>query len=147
MAEQFVVPQFIDAEAKIIGPITARQFVVLLATAAVDAMAYALLSHTLWMIATLPIAGLGLVIAFVKINGQSFHYFLLNIIMTLRRAKLRVWRKNFSDEYLLQFVREEKVPLPEVMVRKEFVGQSRLSELSLMVNTGGAYKSDEDDLN
>lgn len=147
MPEQFVVPQFIDAEAKIIGPVTARQFVILLVTAGIDGFAYALFDKTLFIIATLPIAGLGLVIAFVKINGQDFHFFLLNILMTFRKPKLRVWGKDVSPAYLRQFIERPAPPPPKVSMQKDFVHASRLNELSLMVNTGGVYKPEDHELN
>ena len=37
---QFIVPQFIDVEDKIIGPVTTRQFVVLLAAGAMIVIDY-----------------------------------------------------------------------------------------------------------
>ena len=71
MAEQFVVPQFLDVEAKIIGPITGRQFVILLATILAEFLIYSIFLNILFMlIFGIPTFALGIIFAFVKVNGQ-----------------------------------------------------------------------------
>lgn len=146
MPQQFVVPQFIDAEPKLLGPITPRQFVILFVDVLVCALLKVLLSFWVFIACSIPITILALVIAFVKINGQSFHYFLLNIIQTFRKPKTRVWRKNLTDDYLRQFLHREVKKEEVKFERKQFVGASRLNELSLIVNTGGAYRPESDDI-
>ena len=76
--EQFVVPQFIDVEDKIIGPVTTRQFVILLTAALIIFVAYKLADTALFIFLLCLVGGFALILAFVKINGQPFHYFLLN---------------------------------------------------------------------
>lgn len=147
MPQQFVVPQFIDSEAKIMGPVTARQFVILVVTCGVAGIIYALADLTLFLVLALPIFGIGLLIAFAKINGQNFHYFLLNIIQTFRKPRLRVWQKDLSDAFLSALLNVEIIPTPPRPVHKDFIASNRLSELSLVVNTGGMYRPDADDLN
>lgn len=146
MSQQFVVPQFIDSEPKLLGPITARQFVILFATTLLCALLKVLLPFWGFIVATVIFAGMGLTLAFVKINGQSFHYFLLNIVQTMRKPKIRVWNKNLSDDYLRQFIQKEEKVVVEKQERKQFIGKSRLNELSLIVNTGGAYRPESDDI-
>lgn len=146
MPQQFVVPQNIDSEPKLLGPITPRQFLIIFAAVLFCAMLKVLLSFALFVAASIPVAIIALVVAFVKINGQSFHYFVLNIIQTFKKPKVRVWQKNLSDDYLRQFTQKEVKKEEEKFVRKEFVGKSRLNELSLIVNTGGAYQPESDDI-
>jgi len=146
MPQQFVVPQNIDSEPKLLGPITPRQFLIIFAAVLFCALLKVLLSFALFIAATIPITIITLVVAFVKINGQSFHYFILNIIQTLKKPKIRVWQKNLTDDYLRQFTQKEVKKVEEKFVRKEFVGKSRLNELSLIVNTGGAYQPESDDI-
>lgn len=140
MPEQFVVPQFIDAEDKILGPITARQFVIMLVAFLTGAVLWKLLSFVWFLIVFIPlIAGAG-VIAFVRINGQPFHYFFLNGLQTLRRPQLRLWDKGKNDSELRTYMKEAPPPPPPPVVRKGPVSSSRLQELTLVVNTGGVYK-------
>ena len=144
MPEQFVIPQAIDAEAKIMGPVTARQFVILIVRTLVGAVIYLLADFTLFMILVTPVAGIGLVLAFVRINGQNFHYFLLNIVMTWRKPKIRIWLKTHTDEYLKQVMYHEAPPPVAAFEKKSFTSTSRLNELSLIVNTGGTYRPEDD---
>lgn len=144
MPEKYVVPQFIDVEAKIIGPITARQFVIILATMLIVFIEYRLLESILFLPLGLVSLVTGGVLAFMKVNGMPFHFFLLNVVQTLRRPGLRVWDKSKSDPELRAYIKKEEVKPEPVPPKKEPLTTSRLSELSLIVNTGGLYKPEEE---
>ena len=88
--QQFIVPQFIDVEDKILGPITTRQFIILLIVGMIVFLSFRFGDLSLFIFSLIFFGLGGLVIAFVKVNGQSFHYFLINIIQTLRRPSRRV---------------------------------------------------------
>lgn len=142
---QFTVPQFIDVEDKIFGPITARQFVILLADGILLFVFYKLFDLVLFIIALAVFGGFGLVLAFVKINGQPFHYFLLNIIQTLRRPPLRIWQKDLSDAHMKLIIDLANVPVVVAdKIEKKEISRSRLADLSLVVNTGGMYRPDDE---
>ncbi|MBI5729273.1 MAG: PrgI family protein [Candidatus Magasanikbacteria bacterium] len=139
---QFTVPQFIDVEDKIFGPITTRQFVILLVAGLVVFVAFKLADTALFIFLLALIGGFALVLAFVKINGQSFHYFILNIFQTLRRPSRRIWRKAYSKSELLEFIKEGPVPPPEEKTPMKTAPATRIRDLSLQVNTGGYYKGE-----
>ncbi len=142
--QQFVVPQFIDVEDKIFGPITTRQFSILLIAAGIIFVAKRFADLALFALIVALVGGLALVLAFVKINGQTFHYFLLNIGQTVKRPGLRVWSKHLSDAEL-NFFRNtgNETVVVEKRERKK-VERSHIRDLSLLVNTGGFYKPDDD---
>lgn len=143
--EQFVVPQFIDVEDKIIGPVTTRQFVILLTASLIIFIAYKLADTALFIFLLCIIGGFTLILAFVKINGQPFHYFLLNIFQTLRRPSLRIWDRRYSDSELKSIQELNRIPtLPEKTVVRQ-IARSRIRQLSLAVNTGGYYGPEEED--
>ncbi len=142
--QQFVVPQFIDVEDKIFGPITTRQFLILLSAGGIIFLAFKFFDLALFGIVTFFVGGLALVFAFYKPNGQLFHYFVLNIIQTNRKPKLRIWKKDPSKEeleYLRKLGTEEKM---EAVSRKKEVRRAHIKNLALVVNTGGYYKADEE---
>lgn len=124
------------------GPVTARQFVILLVTAVVVAITYSLTGFGWFIGLMIPEVSVGLVIAFVKINGQTFHYFMLNFVQTLRKPRLRVWIKDLSDAVLKQYLHHEAPPPVVVIPKKDFISSGRLNELALVVNTGGMYRPD-----
>ena len=94
--EQFVVPQFIDVEDKVIGPITVRQFIILLVGAGFIFIAYKLSDFILFLIEFVVLASLTFSVAFIKVNGKPVHYLILNVIQTLRRPWVRVWQHRVS---------------------------------------------------
>ncbi|MCF6276257.1 MAG: PrgI family protein [Candidatus Magasanikbacteria bacterium] len=143
MPQQFVVPQFIDVEDKIFGPVTTRQFLILLVTALILFIIFKLADIVLFGLLTLLLGGFSLVVAFVKVNGQAFHYFILNIFQTLKKPGLRVWKKDYSKEdleYLRKFGMKEEI---EEEQKKEITTHRKIRDLSLIVNTGGFYKGEE----
>ena len=78
--QQFTVPQFIDVEDKILGPITIRQFLILLVGCIVIFISYRYGDLGTFVLVLAVVGILSLLFAFVKVNGQTFHYFLLNIL-------------------------------------------------------------------
>lgn len=142
---QFVVPQFLDVESKIIGPITARQFLIMLGVLLVEFIIYRVFLNLFLVLALgVPVLAIGLMFSFAKVNGQPFHFIVLNFIQTFRKPHLRIWDKTLSDSDIRMFLQsvEEEVVAPKV--RKAPLERSRLNELTLVVNTGGVYASDED---
>lgn len=140
-----MVPQFLDVETKIIGPITLRQFLILLTTVLADFLVYRLFLNVFAVIALgVPILGIGITFAFAKVNGQAFHYVVLSMIQTLRRPMVRVWDKSLSDaELRAGLKKEEEKPVIETP-KKRPLEQSRLSDIALVVNTGGVYNPEKD---
>ncbi|MEK7073037.1 MAG: PrgI family protein [Patescibacteria group bacterium] len=144
MPGQYTVPQFIDVEDKILGPLTTRQFVIILAMFGIDFLLYRLLQLGFFLLIGIPVFLAAVTLAFAKVNGQPFHLFLLNLVQTLRRPNIRVWNKNLSDAELRMLVSRPPPPAPPVKIRKEALSTSKLSELSLVVNTGGVYRPESE---
>lgn len=138
--QQFTVPQFIDVESKIIGPITTRQFLIFLGTAAIIGIFYKIFDFTLFLTLSIPILGIAVLFSFVKINGQPFHLFVISLVRTLRRPNLRVWNNGSVTEAI-----PEIIPLAKSnyqALTKNVFKSSRLADLSLVVDTQGRYKGD-----
>jgi hypothetical protein len=143
--QQFIIPQFIDVEDKIIGPITTRQFIIILVGFLIIAVSYKIFDFSLFVtfgLLTLAITG---IFAFLKINGRPFHFFLLNLFQTFKRSRLRVWYNGslaYGDDYGIE--ESHFAPAVQVALDKHYT-TSRLAELSLIVDTKGAYQGEGDD--
>ena len=87
MDNRFIVPQFIDAEDKIWGPITVRQFVLVIVGAFFVFVAYKLSDFALFIFETVIITIFTSLFAFYKVNGAPFHVFALNFIQTFKSMK------------------------------------------------------------
>ncbi len=141
--DQFVVPQFIEVEDKIFGPITTRQFLILLVTGLILFIIFKLADTALFIFFAVLIGGVALILAFVKINGQPFHYFILNIIQTVRRPSRRIWSRNFTNKELKEYIEFGKAEVVEVAKEIPRMSYSRIRDLSLTVNTGGYYRPEQ----
>ena len=69
---QFQVPQFIETEDRIIGPLTLKQFFYIAAGGGLSFALFFTLQTFLWLLVTVIIFTVSLSFAFIKINGQSF---------------------------------------------------------------------------
>jgi hypothetical protein len=134
----FSVPQFIDVESKIIGPITTRQFLIMMVAGMICFILYKTLYFTYFVIFGFIVIGIFGMVAFLRVNGMPFHYFFLNLMQTLKRARLRIWAK----EEISGLPKEVKKKEEERFVPKPPLSGERLSTLTLIVNTGGAYKEE-----
>lgn len=142
--QQFTVPQFIDVEDKIIGPLTTRQFLIMLTGAAFIGLCYKLFDFSLFITVSIIIFGISGIFAFFRINGRPFHFFVLNLLQTLKRAPLRVWDNNIGRINAV-YEQEEYIEKPIVPIKeKRMANASRLAQLSLIVDTRGAFKGDDE---
>jgi hypothetical protein len=145
--QQFTVPQFIDVESKIIGPVTARQFVIMMAACLFVAIFYKFFDFSLFLTTAIPVFGGSIVLAFVRVNGRPFHFFMLNIIETFKKPAIRVWINDGVHTYAsnLPTGRDKESSDTDItpnsaIVKKAPMHTSRLAELTLTVDTGGAYR-------
>jgi len=135
---QYVVPQFITVEDKILGPITVRQFLILLIDTGLMFVFYKLFDFSLFLILALPTTGFMIILAFVRIGGQPFHFFLLSILSMLKISRVRVWQG--SAKVIMDLDYSANVKKEEVVMRVKNFDTSRVNELSKTVDTGGKYK-------
>ena len=101
---QFKVPQFIDVEDKLFGPLTFKQFAYLAGGAGICFVSYRLLPIYASIPIMLPVAGLALLLTFYRINGQPFIYYLQASIVYLTGSKLYVWKQRQQKKKLEQKV-------------------------------------------
>ena len=146
MPDKYIVPQFIDNEDKILGPITVRQFLIMLATVIILFLGFKLIPSTIgFVVFVVVVVAVSGTFGFAKVHGQPFHLFFINALSSLMRPSLRVWDKNLTDDQLRAFIALDHVHAEvEVRPTKERPSGSRLRDLTLVVNTGGVYKPDDD---
>jgi len=143
--EQITIPQFIENEDRILGPLTVRQFIIILVAAGLLFVAFKTTDLTAFIFSATIIGGTAGLLAFYRVNGQPFHFFLLNLVRTASRPTLRVWKKqarHFSG-HVKETVEEKKQEQAMTPSRQTPSGK-RLSELSLIVDTGGAYRGEKE---
>ena len=143
--DQITVPQFIENEDRSLGPITVRQFVIILVACAILFVAYKTTDLTAFIFVLIIVVGCAGVLGFVRINGQPFHFFLLNVARTASRPTLRVWRKDVRRViHAARETKEEKAQKESATSEPPRVTGHRLSDIALIVDTGGAYMGEKE---
>ncbi len=89
----YQVPQFIDVEDKIFGPLTLKQFIYLAGGAGLCGIILLYLPLFIAIIVALPVAGFALALAFYKINGKSFIEILEAGFNYYIGRRLYLWKK------------------------------------------------------
>ncbi len=117
---QFKVPQFIDIEDKLFGPLTFRQFAYLAGGGGMVFVIYKLLPLWIGIFLMLPIVILVLALAFYKINNQPFIYYLQASITYAITNKLYVWKQRLVKPSLKkeQTEKEQTINLPRMSGNK-----------------------------
>ena len=69
---EYPVPQFVEIESKVVGPLTLKQFIYLAGAAGICTAAFLWLPLFLAVPISLLFGGLGGALAFYKVNGKSF---------------------------------------------------------------------------
>ncbi|MCF7906742.1 PrgI family protein [Patescibacteria group bacterium] len=140
---QFVVPQFINVEPKILGPITPRQLIILIITFGLGFVCFKLADLTLFILEAIILLIVGGGLAFAKVNKRPLHLFLFDLIKTVKNPNLRVWQKELSPAPEKELkIKEEIEEDPETRRRRPLL-RSKLSQISLLVDTGGKYQEED----
>ncbi len=90
---RYQVPQFIEIEDKIIGPLTIKQFLYLVGGAGMCFIVYTYIPIYIAFILIAGIAGLSAALAFYKINNKPFIDFLESAFMFYTKQNLYIWKK------------------------------------------------------
>ncbi len=93
---QFKVPQNIDMQDKIIGPLTLTQFFYLLFGGIIIYILFTKLAITgysfiFWILA-IPLGLISFALAFVKIQDQPFPTFAMSLVKFIQLPRMRVWQ-------------------------------------------------------
>ncbi len=96
---QFRVPQFIDIEDKILGPLTWKQFAYSLGAAGITYISFRFTgSKFVGLLIAAPFVALFMSLAFVKINNQSFVDILEHAFNFFSKSGLYTWQRSEEKE-------------------------------------------------
>ena len=109
---QFEVPQFIEIEDKIFGPLTWRQFLYLGGGVGLGVVLFFTAPFFVFVFFGLPIAALAGALAFYPVNNRPFSYFLEALINYVRGQKLYLWRRKSEAVHKYNFAPSQIPELP-----------------------------------
>ena len=90
---RFQVPQFIEQESRIIGPLTFRQFIFIGGAGGAVLFLYFFLPFTIFMLALFPVLALGLALAVFKAGGRSLPELVVDFLSFGFGTKSYIWKK------------------------------------------------------
>ncbi len=90
---QYQVPQFIEVESKIIGPLTLKQFLYLGVGGLLSFLLFWTLETWLWLIVTAIIGISAAALAFIKINGRPLPLLLKSAVIFVWQPKMYLWKR------------------------------------------------------
>ncbi len=96
---QFEVPQFIEIEDKIFGPLTWKQFLYVGGGGLIAAVLFLTAPFIIFLIIGLPIGLLALALAFYPINNRPFSHLLEAIYTFFSRKRIYHWRQTRNVVY------------------------------------------------
>jgi len=142
MATRFQVPQFIEHEAKVVGPFTLKQALFVLIPGAVVFFLFFIIPTTPWVILAILILGGGLASAFLKVEGKPLPSIVMHFFRFSASSKNYLWQKGKirvkpgqQMEYGTPLTPEQGQPENETAATIQMARGSKLQSLSTRVET------------
>lgn len=134
---RFQVPQFIERESRVIGPLTFRQFGYLGVAGAVAFFFYFTAPFMVFLVVALVMGALGMAFAFVKVGPRTFPEFLASVLQFGFGTKTYMWRKGKETKrpssQQTDYVQPPEGEAPKA--KPTLVKESRIHDLALKIET------------
>jgi hypothetical protein len=128
---QYGVPQFIDVEDKIVGPLTGKQTVYLIIGGVILMLVFTFFDFIFFALVFLVVAPITLAFAFWKPKGITVARWISNFINFHTAQNLYVWRR--EPETIMFKLSQRKRSSKEI--EKEDISKSRIRELAWVLDT------------
>ena len=96
---RFQVPQFIDIEDKIFGPLTFKQFVYVIGGSGIIVILFFFLPNVIAFLLAVPVAIFTAALAFYKVNKRPFIIITEAAVKHFFKRKLYIWKKSEDQRY------------------------------------------------
>jgi len=125
---RFQVPQFIDIEDKIFGPLTIKQFIYIAGGAGLCFILFRFLPLIIVIPVGVVIIGFSLGLAFYKINNKPLIYILQSAFGYYVSSKLYLWKRKDKSPEKAQAAGITEMNTPPIYVPK--LSESKLHDLT-----------------
>ena len=134
---QYKVPQNIEAEDKILGPLSLRQFIYVIIGLLWAGLMWLLFSKiiVLMIVLIIPITGFFLLLGFGRRQEQSFESYFVAVLQYFVVPRVRVWDKDLTQVELVK-----KVDIAPEIIPLKNINMGSLKQLALIMDTHGAQK-------
>lgn len=134
------VPQYIDVEDKIVGPLTIKQLGWLIVLGVVLLILWNILPKAGFFVIGLPITLLLLAFAFYKPYGQPLGSFVIYAFMYYFKPKVYIWRRTSENV--------QAMSIPKTKQQKKVVAEKKLSkdqvrDLAQLLDSEGQIRNEK----
>lgn len=132
---QYQVPQFIEIEDKIFGPLTIKQFVYLAGGTGLCLIFFTLLPLYLTVVLSIPVMAFAAALAFYQVNGRPFIIALEHAFGYFLGGKLYLWKQRPASPQATQDTHSPSVASAKagtLIVPK--LSQSKLKDIAWSLN-------------
>lgn len=130
---QFKVPQDVQREDQIIGPITLRQMIILGVGGGIAYALYVSLAKTyyaeIWFPPVAIVSAITLAFAFLKIHSLPFHIFLMNLIEYYILPRNRFWVQATGTPFKSPFIDKKEKDETSKITKKEKKDLEKLTQV------------------
>jgi len=134
---EFTIPQFIEKEAKIVGPLTFKQFIFIGIAGGFCLFLYFATPFPVFVFGVIFFLGGAMALAFVKINKTPLPVFIKNVVFFLFKPRVYLWKKERTPLHLYSVKKIEKVEEKKEEQIFKTINQSRLNRLLTRLETKG----------
>ncbi len=135
---QYQVPQFIEIEDKIFGPLTFKQFVYVAGGGGMCYLAYRFIPFPISLFIVLPFGAFAVALAFYKVNNRPFIDAVQSAVKYLLGHKLYIWKKQARPP-----TAEETAELPTGAIYVPKLSESKLKDLTWSLDINETIYSKE----
>lgn len=128
----FNVPQFIDVEDKIAGPLTGKQLLWMIGMGGVLLVIFFALDGAAMIVAAVPVVLLFVALAFYRPNGQPLIVYFANAFIFLFRPKVMMWDRPVGG--ILRKPTAKKSEAVEAEPRSKSVSADEIRRLAEMID-------------
>ncbi|MFA4817769.1 MAG: PrgI family protein [Parcubacteria group bacterium] len=126
----FNIPQFIDKEDKIVGPLTAKQLGWSFGAGGVLIFLWAILDISAFIMASVPVIAIFGALAFYRPNNMSLIAFIFSSVRFFFRPKMYVW-KRVPDVIKIQ---KKTRPAKTISRDTRIINNDRISEITKLLD-------------
>ena len=133
---RFEVPQFVDVEDKIIGPLTWKQFIYVAGGGGTLFLLYATLPFVLFLLFGIPFGLFAAALAFYRINNRPLSLMLEAVVTYFGKSRLYIWKR---EEAHIETM-EREVPKIVPQFHPNIGGKNNISTLARQLEINALKK-------
>lgn len=138
---RFQVPQFIEVEDKIFGPLTLKQFIYLAGAGGVVFVLWRILPLFFAVIVGAPVIALAIALAFYKVNRRPFVHVLESAFRFVLNSRLYIWQSKKVEKMKKKKKENE---LQEPLLRIPKLSGSKLKDIAWSLDIKESIYSDKE---